>query len=185
MYDFFLCSRISIDFFQTFLLESHMLFNPTFFIDSKNVPSVCASVPLREQCKWLHKFSLGEQIGHSTALMLVHFSDALLLFTVESLSRKKNPIKPPQLLVVGSFFTWINYQTRISQCFWVLSDAFYSFSHFLFSLGEIGGYSKCAQGERKLSYNNSLRKTNFKVLKRNNWIFKKQCLDLGNCKFWS
>ena len=105
MYDLTLSSHISIDFFQTFLLESHVLFNPTFFIDSKNVPSVCASVPLREQCKWLHKFSLREQIGHSAALMLVHFSDALLLFTLESLSRKKkNPIKPPRLLVAGSFF---------------------------------------------------------------------------------
>lgn len=162
MYDLTLSSHISIDFFQTFLLESHMLFNPTFFIDSKNVPSVCASVPLREQCKWLHKFSLREQIGHSAALMLVHFSDALLLFTLESLSRKKKSDKASSSISCWLFFfTWINYQTRISQCFWVLSDAFYSFSHFLFSLGEIGGYSKCAQGERKLSNNNSFKKNHF------------------------
>ena len=104
MYNLTLRSRISIDFFQTFLLESHMLFNPTFFIDSKNVPSVCASVPLREQCKWLHKFSLGEQIGHSTALMLVHFSDALLLFTVESLSRKKKSDKASSAISCWLFF---------------------------------------------------------------------------------
>ena len=104
MYDLTLSSHISIDFFQTFLLESHMLFNPTFFIDSKNVPSVCASVPLREQCKWLHKFSLREQIGHSAALMLVHFSDALLLFTLESLSRKKKSDKASSSISCWLFF---------------------------------------------------------------------------------
>ena len=48
----------------------------------------------------------------------------------------------------------------------MLSDAFYSFSHFLFSLGEIGGRSKFAQGERKLSNSNPLGQTTFKVLKR-------------------
>ena len=149
MYDLTLSSHISIDFFQTFLLESHVLFNPTFFIDSKNVPSVCASVPLREQCKWLHKFSLGEQIGHSAALMLVHFSDALLLFTLESLSRKKNPIKPPRLLVAGSFF-YVNQLSDKDQPMFlsVVWRVLLFFSFFVLLGGNWGLFEMCSGGKK-------------------------------------